>query len=85
VDRWSVHQRYPFLGRNVVGDSVSRRNPLITKFLCGSSVLGTTGEMVGRGEFMDIHEAWVKGKSVSGNRLRHRTRPEDDSHDECRP
>ena len=21
--------------------------------------------MVGRGEFMDIHEAWVKGKSVS--------------------
>ena len=21
--------------------------------------------MVGRGEFMDIHEAWVKGKSIS--------------------
>jgi hypothetical protein len=22
-------------------------------------------EMVGRGEFMDVHEAWVKGKSIS--------------------
>jgi transposase len=21
--------------------------------------------MVGRGEFMDVHEAWVKGKSIS--------------------
>src|SRR5919109_3698517 len=28
-------------------------------------VVAGGAEMVGRGEFMDVHEAWVKGKSIS--------------------